>query len=146
MLTDLAIRSAEPVTTLWDGTLKGFGIRIGKEPKTFMVLIASGRRQVLGHYPLMSLADARREARRLLAEKELGKVRPTRMAFDDAKRDFLADCAKKNRPRTVRDYTWLLERLSFDRQSVGDMTPREIIRRLKELAPVPSSAGVSANT
>lgn len=77
--------------------MKGFGIRIGKERKTFMVLIASGRRQTIGHYPLMSLVDAREEARRILGEKELGKVRPTRMAFDDAKRDFLEHCAKKNR-------------------------------------------------
>ncbi len=139
MLTDLTIRSAEPVVTLWDKTLKGFGIRIGKERKTFIVLIASGRRQTIGHYPLMSLADARKEARRILAEKELGHIRPTRIAFDDAKQDFLTACAKKNRPRTVKDYTWLLQRLPFGRQSVGDITPREIIKRLKDLEEAPAT-------
>ena len=138
VLNDAFIRSA-PEGTYWDDSLKGFGIRIGKQSKTFLVLVASGRRQSIGRYPLMSLADARKKARAILAEKHLGKVHPTHVAFDDAKRDFLADCAKKNKPRTVKDYTRLLNRhLTFGRQSVADIQPRQLIRIWSELSHTPA--------
>src|SRR5947199_9170498 len=101
-LTDAAIRAAKPNTSVWDSALKGFGVRAGKGRKTFIVLIGSGRRQALGAYPLLSLSDARTEARRILAEKTLGKVRPKHVAFDDARDDFLKECETRLRPLTVR--------------------------------------------
>ena len=89
-LTDTAIRGAQPpptgTITLWDASLKGFGLRVSSGgAKSFIVLIASGRRQAIGRYPLISLSEARTEARRLLANKTLGKIRPVHVAFDDAK-------------------------------------------------------------
>lgn len=140
-LTDLAVRTAAPpekgTATLWDGSLKGFGLRInhgGK--KSWIVLIASGRRQTIGHYPLVSLADARKEARRILAEKELGKVRPRFVAFDDAKATYLAHCQSKNRSLTIRDYTRHLgTHFPFGRKAIGDIQPRDIIRQLAPLPP-----------
>ena len=87
----------------------------------------------------MPLAAARKEARRILAEKQLGKVRPTHVAFDDAKRDFLADCLKKNKLRTVRDYTRFLNRhLTFGRRSVADIQPRQLVHILNKLSDTPS--------
>ncbi|MEM0911385.1 MAG: Arm DNA-binding domain-containing protein, partial [Pseudomonadota bacterium] len=80
-LTDTMLRSAEPGKVLWDNALKGFGVRVGKTRKTFIVLIESGRRKSIGHYPDMTLAEARREAKRTLAEKTLGQVRPVHTAF-----------------------------------------------------------------
>lgn len=133
MLTDLAIRSADPGSTLWDGTLKGFGCRIGKERKTFIVLIASGRRQTLGHYPLMSLADARREARRVLAEKELGQVRPRFTAWDDAVKRYLD--TSHTRPKTLYEYRRQLAHFPFERRALADVTPRHILRCLDGLPP-----------
>jgi integrase len=136
-LTDLAIRKFPTPTsgtlTYWDTTLKGFGVRIGAGgAKSFIVLIGGGRRQRLGRFPVVSLADARKEAKTILAEKTLGKVRPIHMAFDEARDEFLAICKVKNKPRTVRDYTRLLKRhYPFGRTSVGDITPREILRRLR---------------
>ncbi len=41
-LTDLSIKSAT-TGTLWDSTIKGFGLRVGKRSKTFIVLVESGR-------------------------------------------------------------------------------------------------------
>ena len=125
-LTDNSIKAATS-GTLWDDGLKGFGVRIGKQTKTFVVLVASGRRQSIGRYPLMSLADARKEAKRILAEKTLGKVRPTHLAFDDAKDEYLAECAKKNRPSTLSDYTKILRRhYPFGRKAIGSITPHHI--------------------
>jgi hypothetical protein len=139
VLTEASIRAAKP-GTLWDGSLKGFGVRVGKNRKTFIVLVASGRRKAIGTWPLLSLASARVEAKRLLAEKTLGKVRPTHTAFDDAKADYLAYCTERVRagtmkPRTLKDYTRLLIHFPFGRQSVGDITARDIIQRLKPRGP-----------
>jgi hypothetical protein len=138
-LTELAIRAVKPGTTLWDSTLPGFGLRCGVHRKTFIVLIASGRRHSLGHWPLISLQEARSEAKRLLAEKVLGRVKPAHTAFQDALAEFLAESAQRNKQRTVRDYTRLLTKhYPFGRTSVSAITPREIVRRLNALNETPS--------
>jgi integrase len=139
VLNEASIRAAKS-GTLWDGSLKGFGVRVGKNRKTFIVLVASGRRKAIGTWPLLSLASARAEARRLLAEKTLGKIRPAHTAFDDAKTDYLAHCTERvkagtMKPRTLKDYTRLLRHFPFGRQSVGDITARDILQRLKPLPP-----------
>jgi integrase len=139
VLTEASIRAAKS-GTLWDGSLRGFGVRVGKNRKTFIVLVASGRRKAIGTWPLLSLASARAEARRLLAEKTLGKIRPAHAAFDDAKTDYLAHCKERvkagtMKPRTLKDYTRLLKHFPFARQSVADITARDILQRLKPLPP-----------
>ncbi|MEW8145798.1 MAG: tyrosine-type recombinase/integrase [Candidatus Thiodiazotropha endolucinida] len=137
-LTDISIKAATS-GTLWDDSLKGFGVRIGKTSKTFIVLVASGRRQSIGRYPLMSLAEARKEAKRILAEKMLGKVRPKHLAFDDAKKEYLEECAKKNRPSTLSDYTKILRRhYPFGRKAVGAITPHHILKELQKLNDKPT--------
>src|SRR5207248_7891817 len=100
--TDLTIRALKPPETgysyVWDSSLRGFGIRLSAKSgsKTFCVLIGKGRRQTIGRYgakpPHISLAEAREAARRILAEKTLGKVRPTHTAFEEARDAFLTDC------------------------------------------------------
>ena len=90
----------------------------------------SCRRKSIGHYPLTSLADARKIAKEMLAEKMLGKVRPKHTAFDDAKQEFLAEVHQKNRPATCDDYVKILRRhYPFGRKGVGDITPREILQQ-----------------
>lgn len=127
-LTDVAIRAAEPGTILWDGGLKGFGVRCLKSRKTFIVLIGSGRRQSIGQYgpqkPGLTLSEAREQARDILAEKQLGKVRPKHVAYDDARAEFLNDCeARELSPLTVRLYRrHLTTHFPFGRKSVGDIT------------------------
>ena len=138
-LSDLSIRSAKPpetgTATFWDSSLKGFGLRVSKGgAKTFIVLIASGRRQSIGRYPLLSLSEARTEAKRILAEKTLGKVRPKHVAFDDAKADFLKECEARLRPLTLKLYRRHLSiHYPFGRTSVADIAPREIVKRLNQL-------------
>jgi integrase len=134
-LTELAVKNARPpergTVTLWD-TLKGFGLRISSGgTKTWIVLIASGRRQSIGRWPLVSLSEARQEARRILAEKQLGKVRPRFKSFSEAKREYLAECQKKNKASTYREYERLLARVSFNRENLADVTARDILAVLK---------------
>ena len=51
------------------------GIRLSQGgSKTFIVMIGSGKRFTIGRYPAVSLAEARTEAKRILAEKQLGKT------------------------------------------------------------------------
>jgi integrase len=138
-LTDLAIKSVQPpakgYSTLWDGSLKGFGVMVSQGgSKSYCVLVASGRRKVIGKVGLLSLADARRIAREMLAEKVLKKRVPSRVAFDDAKAEYLLAIAKKNKPRTHKDYTRLLNRhFPFGRKNLADITPREVLRCLPSL-------------
>ena len=139
--TDLAMRNAKSPEAghayLWDSALRGLGLRISsKGTKTFCVLIGGGRRQSIGHYPLISLSDARTEARRILAEKTLGKVRPTHTAFEDARDAFLKDCATRLRPLSLKLYRrQLTQHYPFGRASIGDIGPREILRHLNPLSP-----------
>jgi integrase len=124
----------------WDSRLRGFGVRVSATgSRTFVVLVASGRTKVIGRYPLISLQQARGEATRLLAEKALGKIAPSRTAFDDAKADYLGECESRLRSRTVRDYGQLLKLYyPFGRQSVSEITPRDILRNLNKLNKTPA--------
>lgn len=135
VLNESNVRSASP-GIIWDSTLKGFGLRTGKQTKTFIVLVASGRRKRIGRYPLISVAQAREAAKKVLAEKTLGKILPTHTAFEDARADFLADCKSRLRPLTVKLYTYhLTKHFKYGRRTVGDITSKEILRSLKSLKP-----------
>ena len=135
VLNDQAVRSAK-AGIVWDSSLKGFGLRVGKQSKTFIVLVGSGRRKRIGRYPLISLAQAREAARKILAEKTLGKIVPTHTAYEDACEEFLKDCAGRLRPKTVAHYKWNLSKFfRFGRQGVGDVTTQQILRGLKDLTP-----------
>ena len=60
--TDLAIRAFSK-GVYFDEKTPGFGILIGKRQKTWLVVRGHGRvRTALGHYPEMSLSDARKQA------------------------------------------------------------------------------------
>lgn len=136
VLNDQLIRGAKPGEILWDSSLKGFGVRAGSQSKTFIVLVASGRRKKIGRYPLITLAQAREAARKVLAHKALGSLVPKHTAFDEARDEFLADCKGRLRPTTLRLYTHHLTRhFPFKRKSIGDVRPLEILRALKPLSP-----------
>jgi len=87
----------------------------------------------------MTLADARVAAKRILAEKTLGKVRPKHVAFEDARADFLNDCEQRLRPLTYKLYKrHLTLRYPFGRSGVADITPRQLIKQLNALNDRPS--------
>ena len=78
--------------------------------KSFIVLVASGRRQTIGRYPILSLAQARLQAKRILAAKTLGKVALPSISVQDALAIFFANSEKRHKFRTARDYKRLLLR------------------------------------
>jgi len=82
-LTDVKISSSAGPCELWDTRLPGFGVRVGtpttrtpKGKKTWQIMYRlAGRkkhRYKLGTYPTIKLAEAREEARRLLAQVQRG--------------------------------------------------------------------------
>lgn len=132
-ISDPTLRAMPPNTMVWDDDLPGFGVRAGKTAKTFLVLVASGRRHKLGRYPLMSLAQARQKARDMLAQKQLG-ADFTRVSYKNLKAEFLADKQGNIRQKTYDSYEWLLGRLSLP-EDAKTITPRLITEATKDLAP-----------
>lgn len=137
VLNDQAIKAAKSGEILWDQTLKGFGCRIGSQSKTFIVLIASGRRKRLGRYPLLSLADARAAARKILAEKTLGKIVPKHTAYEDARDSYLKDCeTRKLSSNTIYLYKRNLTKFfNYGRQSIAGISGKAITSSLTGLPP-----------
>lgn len=103
-LTDLAIRKL-PFTgrgqaRFWDDQLPGFGITVGTRTKTFMVK-HQNRLTTLGRYPDISLQDARKAAKRILAHPTPEK---RTMSLTDALTAYLTDCETRLRPNTLKEY------------------------------------------
>jgi integrase len=130
--TDLAVKRLPPGTH-WEKS--GLGIRVGKQARTFIVLVASGRRQTIGRYGIITLQEARHAAKRLKAEATLGRIRPTHTAYADAVARFL-DEKKHLKPKTHYEYRRLLHRFPFGRQSIATISRQQISRAL---SPLPAS-------
>lgn len=143
-LTDLLLRAAKPpergTTTLWDGTLKHFGVRISSGgAKSFIILLGSGRRQAIGRYPTITLAKAREKAKAILAERTLGKHRPNSISWKKGIELYLAHVKTKNRPRTYNEYERALRRyFPFGDTKLADVTKQDISAKLTRLSETPS--------
>src|SRR5262245_8268297 len=95
-LTDLTLpklAAGETHIDYWDTKLPTFGVRVApKGTKTFILKIHNGR-QALGRYQsgVFGLSDARTEAKRILAEKTLGRIRPQSITYPQAVKLFVED-------------------------------------------------------
>lgn len=105
-LTDLVLRKLPHPTKgqvrYFDENLPAFGVTVGAQSKTF--IIVHGPRRVLstiGRYPEVSLADARKEAKRLLVHPPEKTTSASLIATVD---DYLKDCRTRLRPATLREY------------------------------------------
>ncbi len=84
LLTDRTVQtlaySGKP-QTIWDTNLKGFGVRIMQTRKTFTVMRGQQRERItLGHYPDISLQEARKKAMVVLVTKP--RTNPTQPLLD----------------------------------------------------------------
>ena len=108
---------------LWDGTLKGFGLRVYPSGRRSYIIQyrvnGRTRRIALGAPEKVSCAQARAHAKKLLSEAALGR---DPAAERDKRRNaprlaelagrYLRDVARiKNKPRSVREYEKLLTNL-----------------------------------
>jgi integrase len=140
-LTDFSLRAfpapEKGQRLYYDDSLPAFGCRVSQGgTRAFFVQCGANRQFItIGRYPIISLAAARAEAKRILAENTLGKHRPRSIPFDEGKALFLEACKEKNRPRTLYDYTRLLDRhFKFGRIQLSEITAQDINKKLDRIA------------
>ena len=108
ILTDAAIRSLSEGVLYDRGRIPGFGIRAGKTRKTWFLIAGKNKTKVtLGHYPDMSLAEARKRALMALATHAEPTNVPT---FVDARQEFFEKHTPNLRPRSAYQITRNLKR------------------------------------
>jgi hypothetical protein len=80
--------------------LDGFGVRVSQAGTKAFVLTCGKERErlTIGRYPLIGLAEARIEARRILAGRTLGKLRPARLRGSEALTRFLGNKSRRTAP------------------------------------------------
>lgn len=129
--------------TYFDDSLSGFGVRISQGgTKTFIVLCGPKRKRFsIGRYPNMSLAKARARAKGIQAEFALESshkiTRPT-LKYEDARRLFLEDSEKRNKPRTFEEYARLLHKHFPLSGPLEAIDRHELMRVLDKLKSTPS--------
>lgn len=137
-LTDATVRALQAPSKgqklYRDSTLAGFGVRVSQGGSKSFVLVQGKecRMTTIGRYGVITLSEARTEAKRLLAETTLGRVRPNSIRYVDAVEQFLADKAQERREATVADYKRRLYRLGF-RGNLADISHEEASRKLAKL-------------
>src|SRR4029077_5137356 len=143
-LPESGLRAAQaPETgrlTLWDGAVQHFGVRITPAGvKTFIVLLGSGRRGAIGRYPVLSLAQGREKAKRILAERTLGRHRTTSVSWQVATQKFIEARRSGTRPGTVEEYERTLKRyFAFGATRLSDISKQDISGKLEKLNRAPS--------
>jgi integrase len=146
-LSEFTIKNLQPPKQgqkrLWDTSLPGFGLRISQGgAKTWIVLDPRSKvrtQETIGRYPLISLQDARSEAKRRLAEATLGKHRPRSVAWDEALTAYLAEVEATRRTQTHRGYKRLLGRhFRFGATKLSDIAPADLHKKLHKLDATPS--------
>ena len=149
LLTDVVVRNLTPEDKqrmYCDDSVRGFGVRVGPGgSKTFVLVCGAARERItLGRYPIISLSQARSEAKRILAERTLGASRPRHVRFETALQEFFVQhCDRKNRPSTAKETKRVLHKHflpPFRRKCLEEITDSEIGKIIEGLSHVPSSA------
>jgi len=136
-LTDISVRKLQAPETgakiYVDKSLSGFGIRVtARGVKSYVLTYGPSRQRVtLGRVGIVSLSDARTEAKRRLAEHTLGHARPRRTTYPEAVKRYLEDIAPRLREKTVAEYRYLLNRhFKFGDAQLAATTQEDFTRRI----------------
>jgi hypothetical protein len=105
--TDQTVRTLS-VGKYFDDTTPAFGIRVGKNRRTWIIQRGTDRRIIrVGHYPAMTLSEARTKGKQLLASTQLNNDRVT---FEQAYDLYKATQLPRLKARTQSDYKRFLDR------------------------------------
>jgi integrase len=97
------------------------------------------RVQAIGRYPTITLAQARDKAKIILAERALGKHRPSNISWKKALAEYLGAVEAKNRPHTHREYSRTLKSyFPFGDTKLADIAKADISKKLARLKDTPS--------
>lgn len=144
-LTDLSVRALKGTdahVTYWDTTTPGFGVRVGKHTKTWTVMRGRHRERLsIGKHGSMSLADARKEAMRLLSEANSpSDPKPLSVSIKNARDEFLTDNYRQSTSRWPQIVKLILEKhlKAMEHKRLLDLTDRDVQRILAKLVKTPS--------
>ena len=130
-LTDLTIKRLpfeEKQRRYWDAGLPGFGVTVGKQTKTFIVMYGTARKlKTLGRYPDKTLADARKQAKRYLARNHAENAS---VSYPEAVEGYLDEAASRLRPKTLSFYKLFLSKLDY-RGEVRDIRRPDLVPHIQ---------------
>ena len=137
-LTDVVVSRLSELGTYIDKTTPAFGLRVGKNRKAWFVIRGRERlRTTIGLYPAISLADARKEAKKLLLTTP---TKAERVSFGEAYETFKKEHCATKKPRTVYDYTRILDKYylpKFEKKKLSEITYEGITGITEGLAATP---------
>lgn len=123
-LTDLQIKKIgspeKGQKTYFDDAQPGFGLRVSQGgAKSFVVVYGKTRKlRTLGRYPDVSLADARKAAKKIIGDAAIlqpDALLTSKIKFGEARDRFLRNSEDRTKPRTYEEYRRLLFRhFTFD--------------------------------
>ena len=140
-LSDALIRTLKPTgkqVMYRDDVIAGFGVRITPKGAKSFALMHGAQRTIttIGRYPIITLAEAREAAKRILAKKTLGQYQPRSIRFSDALDLFVqTHCSKI---KTGYEYERMLRREFFPRlqsTTLDKITPYDLVPILDRLSP-----------
>lgn len=143
LLTDVSVRAlkgSDKYETFFDTKVAGFGIRVGKKSKTWIVVRDRSRaKQAIGKYPDLSLADARTEAKKLLSITPEAKT--VLKTWATARDEFLTENYKSSSSRWPHVMKLMLTKhfKGLDHRQLADISDEDISGVLDKLKKTPSA-------
>jgi integrase len=144
-LTENSIREIKSpgkgATIFYDDTLAGFGVRVSEGGTKSFVLTHGPRRkrETIGRVGIISIQDARAEAKRRLAEYTLGKKAIKPIRWEDAVEEYLVEVRPHLKPRTYDDYEYYLGHyLRYGQTKLTALSPSEIRETIERLSNTPA--------
>ena len=135
-ITDVVVSRLKEPGIYYDTTTPAFGVRVGKNRKAWIITKGEDRQRItIGRYPSMSLANARKEAKRQLSESPLD--RKARTTFGAAYDEYKTAIATK-KPRTQRDYKRVLDKYflpKLEKKQLGAIEYDELMDLVDGLPP-----------
>lgn len=138
-LTDITVRALKPAPniTYWNQTTPGFGIRVGRQSKTWTIMRGAERERIcFGRYPALSVAEARAKAKRLLLEEPESKA--IVLTFAAARDLYIEQHTGRFRTKEAKRLTKHFAAL--DKKALGDVDDADIQKQLDKLKKTPSEA------
>jgi integrase len=124
-----------------DGLIPGFGVRVSQGgAKTFVLVLGTERQKItIGHYPVVSLAQARNKAKTILAQRQLGLDKPLSPFFKDVEEGYRIVRDKTLGSGTLRKDPLFFEAFAgLSRKRIADINPSEV-QRMLDAVEAPSS-------
>jgi Arm DNA-binding domain len=129
-LTDLSVRNL-PEGLHLDARLPSFGIRVGKKRRTWVAIKGKNRTKIsLGHYPAISLADARKRAMAELSKPTSASELADMPSYADALAEFHALHVATLRPRSAYQLSRNLTRHFQWTKPLDQITHQDVLTAL----------------